>query len=133
LKVFLDTNVLVSAFATRGLSADVLRVVMAEHELVTSEVVLDELQRVLAEKIGAPATAIDAAVGLLRKHHVEPRPADPYLLDIDDACDEWVVASVVSCDADVFVTGDRQLLDGVGEVEGIRFLSPREFWELLSQ
>ena len=101
MKVFLDTNVLVSAFATRGLGADVLRVLKAEHELVTSEVVLDGLQRVLAEKIGAPATAIDAAVALLRKHHVEPSPADPYLLDIEDADDEWVVASVVSCSADV--------------------------------
>ena len=132
MKVFLDTNVLVSAFATRGLSADVLRVVMAEHELVTSEVVLDELQRVLADKIGVPAAAIDAAIALLRRHHVEPRPALPYSLDISDAADEWVVASVVSCGADVFVTGDRQLLDAVGEVEEIRFLSPRDFWEMLS-
>jgi len=133
LKVFLDTNVLVSAFATRGLSADVLRVVMAEHELVTSEVVLDELQRVLADKIGVPAATIDSAIALLRRHNVEPRPAFAYALDISDADDEWVVASVVSCGADVFVTGDRQLLDGVGDVEGIRFLSPRDFWEMLAE
>lgn len=32
MRVFLDTNVLVSAFATRGLSADVFRLVLAEHE-----------------------------------------------------------------------------------------------------
>lgn len=56
-----------------------------------------------------------------------------YALDISDADDEWVVASVVSCGADVFVTGDRQLLDGVGDVEGIRFLSPRDFWEMLAE
>ena len=31
-------NVLVSAFATRGVCADVLRVVLAEHTLVTGEV-----------------------------------------------------------------------------------------------
>lgn len=133
MKVFLDTNVLVSAFAARGLSADVMRVVMAEHELVTSEVVLDELQRVLADKIEASTAVIDAAIGLLRRHRVEPRPAAPYPLGISDADDEWVVASVVSCKADVFVTGDRQLLDAVGEVEGIRFLSPRGFWEMLSE
>ena len=33
-RVFLDTNVLVAAFATRGLCADVVRTVLAEHELV---------------------------------------------------------------------------------------------------
>jgi uncharacterized protein len=33
-RVALDTNVLVSAVATRGICADVLRVVLTEHELV---------------------------------------------------------------------------------------------------
>ena len=32
MKVFLDTNVLVSGFATRGLCADVIRLALAEHE-----------------------------------------------------------------------------------------------------
>lgn len=132
MKVFLDTNVLVAAFATRGLCADVVRVVMAEHELVTSEVVLDELRRVLADKLGATTAAIDVPIALLRKHHVEPRPALPYSLDISDADDEWVVASVVASGAEVFVTGDRELLDACDDVEGTRFLSPRDFWEMLS-
>jgi predicted nucleic acid-binding protein len=49
LRGFLDTNVLVSAFATRGLCADVLRHVLTEHELLTGEVVLAELRRALRE------------------------------------------------------------------------------------
>ena len=69
--MFLDTNVLVSAFATRGLSADVVRVVLAEHELATSEVVLDEFRRVLTDKIGAPPKTVDGAISLLRRHHVD--------------------------------------------------------------
>jgi hypothetical protein len=48
LRVFLDTNVLVAAFATRGLCADVLRLVLVHHELVTSAVVVAELQRALS-------------------------------------------------------------------------------------
>lgn len=132
MKVFLDTNVLVSAFATRGLCADVLRVVMAEHELVTAEVVLEELQRMLCRKLHVPAATVDAAIALLRRHHVEPRPTHPYALGISDSDDEWVVASVVQSAAEVFVTGDRELLDAP-EVESVRFVSPREFWELLSE
>jgi hypothetical protein len=34
LRVFLDTNVLVSAFATRGLCADLLELVLLQHELI---------------------------------------------------------------------------------------------------
>jgi predicted nucleic acid-binding protein len=41
-RVFFDTNVLVSAFLARGLCADLLRLVLTEHTLVTSEVVLDD-------------------------------------------------------------------------------------------
>lgn len=133
MKVFLDTNVLVSAFATRGLSADVMRVVLAEHELVTSEVVIDELRRVLAHKIGAAPAAIDDAIGLLRRYHVEPTPAAPYTLGIADKDDEWVVASAILSGADIFVTGDRELLGAGGDVEGLSFLSPRGFWEMLSK
>ena len=40
MRVLLDTNVLASAAATRGLCADVLRVVLAEHELVVCRQIL---------------------------------------------------------------------------------------------
>jgi len=33
MRVFLDTNVLVAAYATHGLCEDVFRVILAEHEL----------------------------------------------------------------------------------------------------
>mgnify|MGYP002814035003 CR=1 FL=1 len=58
MRVFLDTNVLVSAFATRGMCADVLRVVLAEHTLITREVVLRELSRVLRTRIGMPSRLV---------------------------------------------------------------------------
>jgi len=54
MKVFADTNFLVSAFATRGLSVDVFQLVLAEHELMTGEFILTELQRVLRKKIESP-------------------------------------------------------------------------------
>jgi predicted nucleic acid-binding protein len=59
LRVFLDTNVLVAAFATRGLCSDLLRLVLAEHQLIVTEVVLVELQRVLSERIGLPSRRVE--------------------------------------------------------------------------
>lgn len=44
MRIFLDTNVLVAALATRGLCADLLRVVLREHQLVLSAQVLTELE-----------------------------------------------------------------------------------------
>ena len=60
MRVFFDTNVLVSAFLARGLCADLLRLVLTEHTLVTSEVVLAELRDVLSRKGRLPAQQIDA-------------------------------------------------------------------------
>jgi len=54
LRVFLDTNVLVSGFATGGLSAYVVRLLLAEHERSVGEVVLKESRRVLTERFGVP-------------------------------------------------------------------------------
>ena len=75
MRVFLDTNVLVSAFATRGICADVLCVVLAEHTLVTGEVVLRELRRVRRTRIGLPPRAVREIDGFLREYEVVPRPA----------------------------------------------------------
>jgi uncharacterized protein len=66
-KVFLDTNVLVSGFATRGLCADVIRLVLAEHELITADVVLTELKRVLKHKIHLPGEQIQEILAFLEK------------------------------------------------------------------
>ena len=51
MRVFLDTNVLASAAATRGLCADVLREVLTSHELLTSAQVLSELKRVFEDQV----------------------------------------------------------------------------------
>ncbi len=44
---FFNINVFVSGFTTRGLCADVIRLVHAEHELIIGDVVLKEVERVL--------------------------------------------------------------------------------------
>jgi uncharacterized protein len=130
-KVFLDTNVLVSAFATRGLSADVLRLAMAEHELITGEVVLEELRRTLLQKFGVPERRVKEIEALLRKYPVEPKPATTSNIKIRDEQDAWVLASAIQAGADVLVTGDKDLLDLHSNVQDVQIVSPRGFWELV--
>jgi uncharacterized protein len=129
-RVCLDTNVLVAAFATRGLCADVLRTVLAEHDLVIGEVILDELRRVLSLKLKVPPERIEAIDAVLRTFPVIPKPATPSELHIRDAADGWVLATAVPGAADVLVTGDRDLLD-VAPESSIAIVDPRAFWELL--
>ena len=44
MKVFLDTNVLIAAFATRGLCADMFCLAATDHELLIGAAVLVEVR-----------------------------------------------------------------------------------------
>jgi uncharacterized protein len=129
-RVFLDTNVLVSAFATRGLCADVMRHVLAEHELVIGEVVLRELRKALRVKLKLPAATVAAIEELLRESEVVPKPRTPSELEVRDPDDRWILASAVAGRAEVLVTGDRDLLE-VAARSPVRIVDPRGFWTLV--
>jgi len=134
MRVYLDTNVLVSGFATRGLSADVVRLLLAEHELSVGEVVLEETRRVLTEKFDVPKEKADEIERLLRRHHVEPVPESEPPVEVRDPDDEIVLASAIAAEAEILITGDKDLLDIADEVESLsaeslRIMKPRTFWE----
>lgn len=130
MKVFFDTNVLVAAFATRGLCADLFAHVLLEHELVVGEVVLTELREKLRKKIKLPKTTIDEIEALLRESSVVKKPRKHLGLRIADPDDEWVVASALAGGAEVLVTGDAAVLK-IAKRAPLRIVSPRGLWELL--
>lgn len=130
MRAFLDTNVLVSAVATRGLCAEVLHVVLAEHDLILGERVLGELRKVLRRKIGVEAGAIEDVETFLRRQGHVVRSKRPPSLKVRDVDDSLVLAEALEAGVDVVVTGD----DGVLEVAGkapFPIVTPRGFWDLL--
>ena len=130
MRVALDTNVLVSAFTTRGICEDVLNVVLAEHQLVLGEAVLTELRRVLDKTMRMQPELADEAVAFLRREAVIVSSAPALPLEMRDAGDVVVVSEAVAGLAEVVVTGDRDILD-VAETLPIPAVSPRGFWEML--
>lgn len=131
MKVFLDTNVLASSIATRGLCAELFESIISEHELLTGEPVLRELKRVLAEKFQLPDATIRAFVALLKTEGLVIDTQEQLSLTISDADDVPILACAIASGADVFVTGDKALL-ALGAIKDIPILSPRQLWEQLS-
>lgn len=129
MKVFLDTNVLVSGFATRGLCADVIRLVLAEYELMTAEVILEEFERALAQKIHVPKEVIDDILSFLKPYIVQHERRPIPRVRIRDEDDRLVLASALAAGAEVLVTGDKDLLAVSDSVAEILITSPRGFWE----
>lgn len=133
MKVFADTHFLVSAFATRGLSADVFQLILAEHQLMTGDFILTELKRVFTEKLKVPKHIVDDAEELLRRHHIEPLPDKPSDIQVRDEDDRWVLESALRAKADVLITGDKDLLVVSNLVSDLKIVTPREFWELVQE
>ncbi|MDZ7756453.1 putative toxin-antitoxin system toxin component, PIN family [Rhodohalobacter sp.] len=133
MKIFTDTNVLVSAFTARGLCADLLEVILADHQLMTGEFVLQELERVLITKLKVPQNKVSRTLLFLRKHHIEPIPEKPSKIKVRDEDDRWVLESALSAKADILVTGDKDLLVLSKKITRIKIISPRGFWEILKE
>ncbi len=130
MRIFLDTNVLASALATRGLCAELLEAVLTDHELVISPGMLEELRRVLAEKFRLPARVIKGFVALLQTEGRLSVDQEDLPVEIPDRDDAPLLASALAARVDVFVTGDHALL-ALGKVKGLPILSPRQLWEKL--
>lgn len=130
MRIFLDTNVLVSAYTARGLCADLMRQILAEHELVTGEVNLVELRRVLVERFRAPETLVASVEAELRDQVIVPEPELAAPLALRDPEDARVLASAIAARVDLLVTGDDDLL-AVAARAPIPIVSPRGCWERL--
>ena len=128
MKVFLDTNVLVSAMATRGLCADVLRKVFTSHQLVVSVPLFNELKRVLRQKLQIPSEVIDDSIEILQRDAHFATPSTLSDVKVRDKDDLMILSSAMNGNADLLVTGDKELLD-FGKIEDMEIVSPREFWE----
>jgi putative PIN family toxin of toxin-antitoxin system len=129
-KVFFDTSVVLAAFATRGLCADLFAHVLLEHELLAGEVVIGELRSKLRIKLKLRKEAIDEIESLLRDQVVVRTPTEHLSLNISDADDEWIVAEAMAGEADVLVTGDAAL-QKLGKRAPLPIVSPRGLWDLL--
>ena len=133
MRVVFDTNVLVAAFAADGLCAKLLRRAN-KHEfmLLVCPVILEEFQGALEKKLDATEEEIGKALALLREVSVmageAPPEAEPTRI-VRDPDDDLILFCAVAAEADLLVTGDKDLL-AIGEHGKIKILDPRGF-ELL--
>ncbi|MBI4824143.1 MAG: putative toxin-antitoxin system toxin component, PIN family [Nitrospirae bacterium] len=130
MRVVLDTNVIISAFATRGLSAEVFEVCLTDHNIVISEHILSEVKEKLISKIRLPQGIVQDVIAYLREQAEICSPEEinsPLLRDKDDAD---IIGTALSGNVRFIITGDKDLLI-LKKYKGIKIITPREFWNYL--
>ncbi len=129
MRIFLDTNVLASAFATRGLCEDVLKETLLNHEIVISAPLLNELERVLTKKFKVPVSTVKDTISFLKEDAVIAKLPGKMIIPVKDKDDVLILSSAMEGKADIFVTGDRELLN-LKRLDDMQIISPREFWDM---
>ena len=129
MRIFLDTNILVSALTVRGLCWDLLNGAAVGYtcDLLVSDAVLTELTQVLTSKFKIPSEkTMQALIEIRQLVEVAPE-GEPLTMPIPDPDDVPILASALAARADLFVTGDKTLL-GLGSIGDTVIVSPRECW-----
>ena len=132
LRAVYDTNVLISAFISRG-SAEVLfrAVLSGEVVLITSEDLLAEFREVLGRgKFGFSTQQVDRMVRVVRGAVIVVKPRQRIRIITQDPDDNLVLECAFSGGADYVVSGDKHLLD-LGKYRNIRIISVKEFKKFL--
>lgn len=126
--MFLDTNVIASVTATRGLCSDLFRTAIEFHKLVVSEHLFGELRRVLADKFGASPDVIKDVIWLLQQDTILAEALPLSDIPLKDTADVAIVSSAINGGADILVTGDKEILE-LKHVGELQILTPRQFWD----
>lgn len=132
MKIVLDANVVVAAFASRGLCESIFEFCLSEHEVIVCVDLLDEIVRNLRLKIGLPAVVADGIKALLQDNGIVVNPV-PLPADVCRHPDDVkILGLAIASRADCIVTGDKDLLV-LENYEGIPILSPRSFSRIVHQ
>lgn len=129
MKVILDTNVIFSAFAARGLANAVFELCLDKHTIIISEHILSELQNNLQKKLKMPRDKIQRVVEYLREFCIisaYKRLERRICRDIDDV---KILGLSEMTKPDYIITGDVDLLTLKGH-GSVPIVTPREFWEI---
>jgi putative PIN family toxin of toxin-antitoxin system len=130
MKIVLDANVVIAAFAARGLCESIFELCLHRHQILLSKGLLEEIRQNLKRKIKLPQDIVDEISKLLVDHASMLEPA---VLPSDicrDPNDVQVLGLAVSGQADFIVTGDQDLLV-LKEFRGVSILTPRSFSAML--
>lgn len=125
MRVFLDTNVWLSATVFAGLCETLVTACADQGWLVTCPLVQEEAHIVLARKfphLPQASALFDAAWNEIPRTPDVPDPADDN--------NRRLLAAAVAAGAQLFVTGDKRLLEW--KTSGpLRIVTPRQAWILL--
>ena len=129
MKIVLDSNIIVAAYAGRGLCNSLFELCLDQHSILISDFILNEVKRTLHNKFKMPLPNVQIIIDYLKEFCI----LSTYNKITDNICrdknDNDIISLAVSNNADYLITGDNDLLV-LKKYNKIKIISPRDFWVL---
>jgi uncharacterized protein len=128
MKIVFDTNVILSALITQGLSSRVLDICIDKHQLFISSWIINEVLLKLDVKMHTPKTEIDRVNAFLENIFNKIDPEGTMPSTCRDKDDNNILLLAQNVRANLIITGDKDLLS-LNEYLKTKIISPRQFIE----
>lgn len=130
MKIYLDTNVLISAFIIKGTCNDLVDHCIGAHEVLVSSYVLDEFKRVINKKFTFTPAKIEYTEKFISQKFTIVPEGTLKVTICRDRKDNPVLSSAYEAKADCIVSGDKDLLE-LKNFKKIPIIAPSGFlkWE----
>lgn len=125
MRLVLDTNVLFAAYSYRGTCAALYEQALCTETLLTSEAILEELHAVLRDKARVPEAEAVRGRDEVRANAEVVIPVKLLQPVARDPDDDVILATAIAAQADLLVTGDKDLLV-LREFQQIPIVTPAE-------
>jgi len=126
-KVVLDSNVLVAAFATHGICYDLFEYCLRNTTILCSDYISGEVERIVIDKIKIPAKKTSEIIQYLKNQTQWIIPESEIIENLRDPNDCMIIATALSGEADYLITGDKDMLI-LKKIKKTVIISPREYW-----
>ncbi len=128
MNIVIDTNVILSAFLTEGLSHKVFLSCIGKHKLYISEWILFEVKDKLDKKFSIPKPKILNLLNFLKKACYLIEPKGEVIKGSRDVKDNPILLLADNINADLIITGDKDLLEMI-HYKRIKIVNPRYYFE----
>ena len=128
MRIMTDTNILLSALVFNSAKmADLIEYVAEKHTLVICSYVIDEFRDIVTRKSSTYKQGLDVFLSKLSFEMAYTPAWQSNMPDIRDEKDKPVLASAITADVDILITGDKDFSEV--EIERPEILTPSVFWE----
>jgi len=130
MKIILDTNVIIAAFATHGLCHSVFELCIDRFEIYLSKKIIEEIERNLKKKLELPKKIIEDISIYLKENTIIVEVENIPKGACRDPEDDFILGLIDKIKADYLITGDEDLLT-IKTYRKTKITTLRQFWEII--